>query len=89
MHSLDEFARTKLAALEAQSLRRELMATDRVSATEVMRHGHRLVSFSCNDYLGLAHDPRVKAAAAAAVALRGRRGCIAACERQPSVAAAA
>jgi 8-amino-7-oxononanoate synthase len=71
MHSLDEFARTKLAALEAQSLRRELMATDRVSATEVMRHGHRLVSFSCNDYLGLAHDPRVKAAAAAAVARYG------------------
>jgi 8-amino-7-oxononanoate synthase len=71
MHTLDEFARTKLAALEAQSLRRELVATDRVSATEVMRHGRRLVSFSCNDYLGLAHDPRVKAAAAAAVARHG------------------
>jgi 8-amino-7-oxononanoate synthase len=71
MHSLDEFARTKLAALEAQSLRRELVATDRVSATEVMRHGRRLVSFSCNDYLGLAHDPRVKAAAAEAVARYG------------------
>ncbi len=67
MHSLDEFARTKLAALEAQSLRRELIVTDRVSATEVVRHGRRLVSFSCNDYLGLAHDPRVKVAAAAAV----------------------
>jgi 8-amino-7-oxononanoate synthase len=71
MHTLDEFARTKLAALEAQSLRRELIATDRVGATEVMRHGCRLVSFSCNDYLGLAHDPRVKAAAAEAVARHG------------------
>ncbi|MBV8513355.1 MAG: 8-amino-7-oxononanoate synthase [Xanthobacteraceae bacterium] len=71
MHSLDEFARTKLAALAAQSLRRELVATHRISATEVVRHGRRLVSFSCNDYLGLAHDPRIKAAAAAAVARYG------------------
>ncbi|MBV8747929.1 MAG: 8-amino-7-oxononanoate synthase, partial [Xanthobacteraceae bacterium] len=71
MHSLNEFARTKLAALEAQSLRREVVATDPISATEVMRHGRRLVSFSCNDYLGLAHDRRVKAAAAAAVARYG------------------
>lgn len=71
MHSLDEFARAKLGALAAQSLQRELVATDRISATEVMRHGRRLVSFSCNDYLGLAHDPRVKAAAAAAVARYG------------------
>jgi 8-amino-7-oxononanoate synthase len=71
MHSLDEFARTKLAALEAQSLRRELIATDRISASEVMRAGRRLVSFSCNDYLGLAQDPRVKAAAAAAIARYG------------------
>ena len=68
MHSLDEFARTKLAAFAAQSLRRELITTDRISATEVMRHGRRLVSFSCNDYLGLAHDPRIKAVAAEAVA---------------------
>ncbi|MBV9627200.1 MAG: 8-amino-7-oxononanoate synthase [Xanthobacteraceae bacterium] len=71
MHSLDEFARTKLAALASLSLRRELVTTDRVSATEVMRHGRRLVSFSCNDYLGLAHDPRIKAAAAEAVARYG------------------
>jgi len=71
MHSLDEFARTKLVALEAQSLRRELVATDRISATEVMRHGRRLISFSCNDYLGLAHDPRLKAAAAEAVTRHG------------------
>ena len=62
---------TKLAALEAQSLRRELIATDRISASEVMRAGRRLVSFSCNDYLGLAQDPRVKAAAAAAIARYG------------------
>ncbi|MBV9237482.1 MAG: 8-amino-7-oxononanoate synthase [Xanthobacteraceae bacterium] len=71
MHSLDEFARTKLAAFAAQSLRRELITTERISATEVMRHGRRLVSFSCNDYLGLAHDPRIKAAAAEAVARYG------------------
>src|SRR5262245_32243026 len=67
MQSLDEFARTKLFALDAQSLRRELVETDRITATEVVRNGRRLVSFSCNDYLGLAQHPRVKAAAIEAV----------------------
>jgi 8-amino-7-oxononanoate synthase len=33
----------------------------------VIRGDQRLISFSCNDYLGLSHDPRVKAAAVAAV----------------------
>ena len=33
----------------------------------VVRGGRRLVSFSCNDYFGLSTDPRVKAAAVAAV----------------------
>jgi 8-amino-7-oxononanoate synthase len=32
-----------------------------------MRNGRRLISFSCNDYLGLAQHPRVKAAAIDAV----------------------
>jgi 8-amino-7-oxononanoate synthase len=67
MPSLEEFARTKLAALDAQSLRRDLVVTERITATEVVRNGRRLVSFSCNDYLGLAQHPRVKAAAIEAI----------------------
>src|SRR5215813_6100999 len=67
MHSLDGFARAKLAELDAHALRRDLVTTERIAATEVVRNGRRLISFSCNDYLGLAQHPRVKAAAIDAV----------------------
>lgn len=64
--SLDEFARQKLRSLERRNLRRELATTDRKSGLIVERDGRRLVSFSCNDYLGLATDPATIAAAVAA-----------------------
>jgi 8-amino-7-oxononanoate synthase len=67
MDSLDAFALDALDRLEAQTLRRQLTPTERCGGAEVIRGGRRLISFSCNDYLGLAHDPRVKAAAADAV----------------------
>jgi 8-amino-7-oxononanoate synthase len=67
MDSLDAFALAKLALLDEQLLRRALVATERSASAEVLRDGRRLVSFSCNDYLGLAQHPRLKAAAAAAV----------------------
>jgi len=67
MESLDAFARERLDRLEVQSLRRSLIPTERTGGAEVVRAGRRLMSFSCNDYFGLAHDPRVKAAAIAAV----------------------
>ena len=63
MDTLDAFARRKLAALEAAGLRRNLAPTARLDGVHVQRGGRRLISFSCNDYLGLAHDPRVLAAA--------------------------
>ena len=71
MSSLDRFAAAKLTALEQQSLRRSLAETDRAAFPVVVRGGRRLVSFSDNDYLGLSVDPRVKAAASAAVATYG------------------
>ena len=67
MNSLDAFATRALAQLEEQALRRRLTPTERTGGVQVVRKGRQLVSFSCNDYLGLAQDPRVKAAATAAV----------------------
>ena len=71
MSSLEDFARRKLAALEARSLKRVLQPTSREDGLHVWRGGRRLVSFSCNDYLGLSHDPRVLAAAHAALDAHG------------------
>ena len=67
MSSLDTFAHQKLAALEDACLRRELTPTERLEGVRVRRGGRELISFSCNDYLGLAQDARVKAASIEAV----------------------
>lgn len=66
MQSLDAFAGEKLAALDAKSLRRRLKPTRRHDRAVVERDGKRLISFSCNDYLGLSHHHVVRAAAAEA-----------------------
>jgi 8-amino-7-oxononanoate synthase len=65
--SLTLFAEEKLAGLEARSLRRVLKPTWRMDGVFVERGGRRLVSFSCNDYLGLSQHPAVKAAMAKAI----------------------
>ncbi|MET0293975.1 MAG: aminotransferase class I/II-fold pyridoxal phosphate-dependent enzyme, partial [Phenylobacterium sp.] len=65
--TLSAFAQAKLDGLAAQSLRRTLQPTHRLDGVWVERGGRRLVSFSCNDYLGLSHHPEVKAAAREAV----------------------
>lgn len=67
MSSLDEFARHRLAALERAHLRRALIPTGRLDGLWVERKGRRLLSFCCNDYLGLSHHPALKAAATAAI----------------------
>ena len=51
MPSLDTYCDAALAELETQSLRRRLRGPEA-----------GLISFADNDYLGLAHDPRVVAA---------------------------
>ncbi|KQV57679.1 MULTISPECIES: 8-amino-7-oxononanoate synthase [unclassified Caulobacter] len=66
MQSLDAFAGEKLAALDAKSLLRRLRPTRRHEGAMVERDGKRLISFSCNDYLGLSQHPAVRAAAAEA-----------------------
>ena len=67
MTSLDDYARSKLDALEQQHLRRSLVDSAREDGVWIERSGKRLLSFSCNDYLNLTHHPKVKAAAIAAV----------------------
>lgn len=71
MPSLDEFAALKLRALEARHLRRQLTFTEREEGAHVTRNGKRLVSFSCNDYLGLSTHPVVIDAAVAALRAHG------------------
>lgn len=66
MESLDAFAAAKLAVLDAAGLRRALRPTTRAQGAEVLREGRRLISFSSNDYLGLASHPVVVEAATAA-----------------------
>lgn len=65
--TLDAFALSKLRGLEARSLRRTLQPTHRIDGLWVERGGQRLRSFSCNDYLGLAHHPQVRSAAVGAI----------------------
>ena len=71
MPSLDDFAAGKLADLERQSLRRSLVPTARTDSIWVERQGRRLLSFSCNDYLGLTQHPELKVAAIEAIERHG------------------
>jgi 8-amino-7-oxononanoate synthase len=71
MRSLDEFAKAKLAELERDSLRRELVETIRVTGIWTLRNGRRLLSFCCNDYLNLTHHPAVVEAATEALRIYG------------------
>ncbi|MBK19375.1 MAG: 8-amino-7-oxononanoate synthase [Rhodospirillaceae bacterium] len=65
--SIDQMAQRKLAALENQSLRRALAETERKSVGRARRDRQELISFCCNDYLGLSQHPDVKRAAAQAI----------------------
>ncbi len=71
MPSLDDFANEKLAELGRAHLRRTLIDTERTDGIWAVRNGRRLLSFSCNDYLGLTQHPALKAAAIAAIERHG------------------
>jgi 8-amino-7-oxononanoate synthase len=67
MSSLDDFVQTKLAALESRHLRRSLVTSARHNGVMVERGGRQLISFSCNDYLGLSGHPVLADAARKAI----------------------
>jgi 8-amino-7-oxononanoate synthase len=58
----------QLQALRAQSLYRKLREIGTAQGAEVQIVGQQLANFSSNDYLGLANDPLLRDAAAAAIA---------------------
>ena len=53
--SLDRFAQSKLDRLTANGLCRSVVDTQRTDAVNIRRGSRDLVSFCCNDYLGLVH----------------------------------
>lgn len=69
--TLTAFAQGKLDQLSATSLLRTIKPTRRMDGVVVERDGRRLISFSCNDYLGLSHHPELKAAAIRAIETYG------------------
>jgi 8-amino-7-oxononanoate synthase len=64
--TLERFAAEKLANLERMDLRRSLELTTRASHAHARRNAHALISFACNDYLGLSQHAEVVAASCAA-----------------------
>jgi len=71
MPVLDEVLQQKLALLDAKKQRRALRPSAREGGVIVRRAGRDLVSFSCNDYLGLSHHPEVQIAAQQAITVFG------------------
>jgi 8-amino-7-oxononanoate synthase len=71
MPALDDVAREQLEQFARKSLDRHLIETERSGRARLSRGGRDLISFSCNDYLGLAHHPQVIAAARAALETHG------------------
>jgi 8-amino-7-oxononanoate synthase len=67
MKTFDEDLAARLIDLREQGLYRELRRVDSPQSTRIQINGQTLLNFSSNDYLGLAGDPALKTAAAAAV----------------------
>ena len=61
---LDDTLSRALAGRAEQSLLRRRVVTTQLDSVHVERLGRRLINFSSNDYLGLAHHPRMLAAMA-------------------------
>jgi 8-amino-7-oxononanoate synthase len=71
METLDAAAEAQLLMLQSKDLSRVPKPTARAADAAALRGGRELISFSCNDYLGLTHHPRVLAAARSALEKHG------------------
>lgn len=71
MPALEEIAQKELDRLASASLIRILHETTRGDHATARQQGKPLISFSCNDYLGLSQHPKVKEAATNAIATYG------------------
>jgi 7-keto-8-aminopelargonate synthetase-like enzyme len=67
MKTFDEDLAVRLMDLRGQGLYRELRRVDSPQSARIRINGQSLLNFSSNDYLGLADEPAIKAAATAAV----------------------
>ncbi|PIR37681.1 MAG: 8-amino-7-oxononanoate synthase [Alphaproteobacteria bacterium CG11_big_fil_rev_8_21_14_0_20_39_49] len=56
-----------ISDLKKENLFRQLHETSRTGGIHIIRDGRKLLSFSCNDYLGLSQNPKVKTAAIVAI----------------------
>ena len=64
---MGDFFQEQLQVLRARSLERKLREIGSAQGPEIEIGGRRLINFSSNDYLGLANDSRLRAAAVAAI----------------------
>lgn len=71
MKEFQQELQLRLASLREQQLYRELRVLDSAQGTNIHVAGKSFLNFSSNDYLGLANEPTLKAAACAAVARYG------------------
>ncbi len=69
--SLNNFARVKLQESRDRHLKRTLIATERRPGARTRQQSEDLVSFACNDYLGLSHHPKVVEASREATRVHG------------------
>lgn len=70
-NSLDNFCAGKIIKLREKSGFRKLKTTHRAAGAAAVQSGKPLISFSCNDYLGLSHHPEVIRRAGEAAELYG------------------
>src|ERR1044071_479557 len=67
MITFDDFLKSRLAALQDQDLHRSLRRIDSPQGPRIQIDGREFLNFSSNDYLGMANDSRLKAAAIEAI----------------------